>query len=1088
MARPETPEAAEAHIKAIRKANGFDAEPGVAGSIIHALDKSLSIISEELYQKSSRFLMEILQNADDCFYDDPTPTMELTYRNGRLRIDYNEVGFTRHDVEALCSISSTKLKSMNQTGEKGIGFKSVFKMSHQAQVLSGHYSFAFDAKRKLGTITPEWVVNAAKRRPGFTSILLHIQEELKQDELILELKSMGHKHLVFLRRLQRINITIDDNQGKTWETKLHREDKDSAGGYRRIITSSHDSQTLEYWIYPHIVKTLPPEPKRQHYTESAILLAFPVRGGASPEPVVEQQDTYAVHPIKDYGFKFLVNADFLLVASRQDIDASSKWNVKLRTSIWDAFQGALKHLSVGPLRHTWPRYISIPLNLSGFFWTLGYDMRQRLREIPVVETAKGEIVTPLLARYVPPPLRDQDNTPLTLGPLTESRYLSKQYSDSDWRFLQNLHVQKLSDEDFLDDIRQLLSQGNCAAEKPELWHVQIAKVLMGLYRDKNKIKELPLIPVNGGEWVPASTDNIFFRNSEEHTALGDLGVFFVDQDAAQNDDRKALFKMLDIVELSSSSLQSLILKKHSETRRSLLPAAHILVSHAVFLFRSRWQSGLFSIKRTPFWVVTTTGDFLQAHQVYLKGEWAYYADPCYTEFRREFPLLHEDYDSAVKPEEMSDWISWLCKQLGVQNVSKMTPTLQNLVVKKHSKADPTDLPTQDLMISHAKFLFQTEWISKDPPPPFYVVTEVGAYVQAKDVYLDTSTQQSFGKYFEDFRQRCQFLHKKYYSAVKPEDKKRWLKWLHENIGVQDTSRLVPKLAELTYRECSESNQAQLPTGGVLISHTVFLFRAKWKKPEPNGDKFWVFTEAGQHMPAHQVYLGTAQQPSTREWYKRFRKEHHFLHVDYYNAVKPEETNSWLTWLCGQLGLWEVPRLVDPSNPGILASDFRQILDSWPSKEFLMLLKDEWSSYERFLDGQIVESDQNGTDKVLVYPHSTGLRDQIGSAKVKCRDGLNYPLHDTFTISFLPSGTDASILSLHPLLEIPESQSADWTFLETFGVTMKESVAMYLKTLDQVRGSVVSLNFISWLYGQIQEKDGKEPGDLTYVLWSPPFTR
>jgi hypothetical protein len=247
--------------------------------------------------------MEILQNADDCFYDDPTPTMELTYRNGRLRIDYNEVGFTRHDVEALCSISSTKLKSMNQTGEKGIGFKSVFKMSHQAQVLSGHYSFAFDAKRKLGTITPEWVVNAAKRRPGFTSILLHIQEELKQDELILELKSMGHKHLVFLRRLQRINITIEDNQGKTWETKLHREDKDSAGGYRRIITSSHDSQTLEYWIYPHIVKTLPPEPKRQHYTESAILLAFPVRGGASPEPVVEQQDTYAVHPIKDYGFK-----------------------------------------------------------------------------------------------------------------------------------------------------------------------------------------------------------------------------------------------------------------------------------------------------------------------------------------------------------------------------------------------------------------------------------------------------------------------------------------------------------------------------------------------------------------------------------------------------------------------------------------------------------------------------------------------------------------------------------------------------------------------------------------------------------------
>ncbi|CAG9991795.1 unnamed protein product [Clonostachys byssicola] len=1080
MARPETPEAAEDHIKAIRKANGFDAEPGVAGSIVHALDKSLSIISEELYQNSSRFLMEILQNADDCSYDDPTPTMELTYRNGRLRIDYNEVGFTRHDVEALCSISSTKLKSMNQTGEKGIGFKSVFKMSRHAQVLSGHYSFAFDAKRALGTITPEWVVNAAKRRPGFTSILLQIQEERKQDELIKELKALGHKHLVFLRRLRQINITIDDNQGKTWETKLHREDKDSATGHRRIITSSHDSQTLEYWIYPHIVKTLPPEPKREHHTETTIVLAFPVRGEANHEPVVEQQDTYAVHPIKDYGFKFLVNADFLLVASRQDVDASSKWNETLRTSIWDAFQGALKHLSVGPLRHTWLRYISTPHYLSGFFWALGYDMRQRLQEIPIVETAKGEMIMPLLARYVPPLLRDQDHTPLTLGPLTESRYVSKQYCDSDWKFLENLNVQKLSDEDFLGDLHQLLSQGNCAAEKPELWHVQIAKVLMGFYRDKNKIKELPLIPVNGGGWVSASTENIFFRNSENHTALGDLGVSFVDQNAAQNDDRKALFKMLDIVELSNTRIQSLILKKHSETKRSLLPAAHVLVSHAVSLFRSRWQSGPSSRTLGPLWVVTTTGEYRHAHKVYLKGEWAYYTHPCFTEFRRKFPFLHEDYDSAVKPEETGDWISWLCKELGVQNVSQMTPKLQKLVVEKHSKADPTDLPAQDLIVSHANFLFQTEWVSNDPPPPFYVVTEAGAYVRAKDVYIDTSTQQSFGKYFDDFRQRCQFLHRKYYSAVKTEEKERWLKWLHERIGVQDTSRLVPKLAELTYRECSESSQAQLPAGHVLISHTVFLFRAKWKKPESHGDKFWVFTEVGQYMPAQQVYLDTAQQSSTREWYKRFRKEHHFLHLDYYDAVKPEERQTWLTWLGRQLGLWEVPRLVDGSDPAMLSSDFRQILDSWTSKEFLMLLKDEWSSYVRFLDGQIqiIESRQNGADKVLGYTHSTALRDQIGSAKVKCRDGLTYPLHNTFTINFLPSGTDAAILSLHPLLEIPESQSADWAFLEKLGVTMKESVAVYLETLKKVRGSVVSLKFISWLYGQIQEKDGKEPGNLT----------
>jgi hypothetical protein len=257
--------------------------------------------------------MEILQNADDCSYDNPTPTMEITYRNGRLRIDYNEVGFTMADVDAICRISSTKVESMNQTGEKGIGFKSVFKMSDQVLVLSGHYSFAFNAKRKLGAITPEWVTSPVKPRPGFTSIVLQIPDEGKQRELIQELKSIGHKHLVFLRRLRQINIAVEDNDGTAWGTTLDRKDEDSANGLRRIITSSHDSRTLEYWIYQHVVKTLPPEPRRVHCAESVMTLGFPVRGEASPEPVVERQDVYAVLPIRDYDFKVSFSNTLALV-------------------------------------------------------------------------------------------------------------------------------------------------------------------------------------------------------------------------------------------------------------------------------------------------------------------------------------------------------------------------------------------------------------------------------------------------------------------------------------------------------------------------------------------------------------------------------------------------------------------------------------------------------------------------------------------------------------------------------------------------------------------------------------------------------
>ena len=272
-----------------------------------------SSLSETLYQTSSRFLMEILQNADDCSYHDPNPTIEMTYRHGRLRIDYNEVGFTEADVEAICRLSSTKMASLNQTGEKGIGFKSVFKMSPQVWVLSGHYSFKFDAKRKLGAITPEWEPNPVQHRPGFTSIILPIPEEKKQRELVEDLKRIGSKHVVFLRRLRHIKITVSD--GSTWETGINRRDdtktatatattaSPSNGLRRTIVTSSHDGQTLEYWIYSHVIKNRTQEPRRPHRTESVMTLAFPVRGGANPEPLVERQDVYAVLPIRDYDFR-----------------------------------------------------------------------------------------------------------------------------------------------------------------------------------------------------------------------------------------------------------------------------------------------------------------------------------------------------------------------------------------------------------------------------------------------------------------------------------------------------------------------------------------------------------------------------------------------------------------------------------------------------------------------------------------------------------------------------------------------------------------------------------------------------------------
>lgn len=69
-----------------------------------------SRLSDELYSKSTHFLLEFVQNAEDNSYArGVTPTLRLKLENRRIRIECNEVGFTEANVRAICKIGiSTK--------------------------------------------------------------------------------------------------------------------------------------------------------------------------------------------------------------------------------------------------------------------------------------------------------------------------------------------------------------------------------------------------------------------------------------------------------------------------------------------------------------------------------------------------------------------------------------------------------------------------------------------------------------------------------------------------------------------------------------------------------------------------------------------------------------------------------------------------------------------------------------------------------------------------------------------------------------------------------------------------------------------
>ena len=127
-----------------------------------------------------------------------------------MRIDCNEDGFSEKNVKEICRIgASTKAvvdRERGFIGEKGIGFKSVFKVADTVHISSGPWSFRFDRRKQLGMIAPILESFPSDIIPGHTQILLDIHEESQADKINSELQKIKPELLIFLRKLKVINI------------------------------------------------------------------------------------------------------------------------------------------------------------------------------------------------------------------------------------------------------------------------------------------------------------------------------------------------------------------------------------------------------------------------------------------------------------------------------------------------------------------------------------------------------------------------------------------------------------------------------------------------------------------------------------------------------------------------------------------------------------------------------------------------------------------------------------------------------------------------------------------------------------------
>ncbi|KAF5827365.1 hypothetical protein DUNSADRAFT_787 [Dunaliella salina] len=330
--------------------------------------RMLKMLSKDLYSEAHHFQMELVQNADDNHYSpDTVPLLTFDVFDDKILVKNNELGFSAENVRKICTIGdSSKKNKQGYTGEKGIGFKSVFKVTDKPAVHSNHFHFAFDltADKMLGYIVPSPVrplpLDMHNPKEVTTCIELPLKEEFQgrrpeSRELRDKFNNLCPVLLLFLRNLRRINI--NNVAGQSFHTILADQDsvypnclrlRSMRMSYAKGAEQADVVDTSSKWI--HVDKVLQPRNPRQgeKIERTCVSVAYPLPKGTDDHELPQRQPVYAYLPVRSYGLKFVVNANWEVPPSREAVYGLSAFNIELASAIPDLAMEALALLKQMP--------------------------------------------------------------------------------------------------------------------------------------------------------------------------------------------------------------------------------------------------------------------------------------------------------------------------------------------------------------------------------------------------------------------------------------------------------------------------------------------------------------------------------------------------------------------------------------------------------------------------------------------------------------------------------------------------------------------------------------------------------------------
>ncbi|XP_065109604.1 uncharacterized protein [Paramisgurnus dabryanus] len=583
------------------------------------LGRSLERLSTELYSKDTHFVLELIQNADDNNYPNggEQPALTFVVEKDCITILNNECGFEEKNIRAICDVGrSTKGKhKYGYIGQKGIGFKSVFKVTDYPEIHSNGFHIKFDkTSGPMGYILPHWV---DRERP-VSSVAKEIAEKRWSTKIHLPLRSESHQTknlfhdvhpslLLFLHRLRSLTIV---NEMEKHSVAMTRRDLS-----HNILEVAHTGG-VERWLV--VKKMLYPKKIKDDVESTELALAFQLSDVSSCDVKPQKQPVFAFLPLRSFGFRFIIQGDFDIPSSREDVDRDSSWNQWLRSEIPQLFVHAMDVFSqhpeftgMGGLCY-FLQFIPQPSEILDFFNPVANHIIQLLKGkacLPAKEDNEGRVEFKQPSQLAVCQDRlIQD----VIGGMDLCKSLSLSYlhpalqSSLSSSLLTALGVHRLRATEIITVTcamaKELVQHGDLKSEQDLK---KLAKLLVCNFRALDleygdidallqSLKDVPMIPLANGNVVSLSSEGVFFPLSDVTQAQKDLNALYQDLsivepqllvclDELGNSQVRELLRKLNVHELEPQE----VLNKHIypilRTKAWEKKPKDIIISYLVFI-------------------------------------------------------------------------------------------------------------------------------------------------------------------------------------------------------------------------------------------------------------------------------------------------------------------------------------------------------------------------------------------------------------------------------------------------------------------------------------------------------------------------